>query len=249
MAVVGAIAAGALILPELTRPIRPSVAAGASRELTLIQFNAWDENADVASTADWIVAQKPDVVVMQEVHPPIRDAMIRHGFQFQRGLAHTGLFLRLAPEPAPFMVPKDAWKKLPDFARATFPADGGAFTVIAVHLVWPTRPFQRSTMTALLELLRRYPADRLIVTGDFNLTPWAFTLRDFDRGLGLERRDRALFSWPARLTPTARRSWPAPLLPIDHVYAGRAWRTISITRGPRLGSDHYPLLVRLALAG
>jgi endonuclease/exonuclease/phosphatase (EEP) superfamily protein YafD len=97
-------------------------------------------------------------------------------------------------------------------------------------------------------MLSGYPADRLILAGDFNLTPWSFTLRRIDRQWGLERRDQALFSWPARLGDRARWAWPIPALPLDHVYAGRAWRTISITRGPRLGSDHYPIIARLALA-
>ena len=41
---------------------------------------------------------------------------------------------------------------------------------------------------------------------------------------------------------------PFPFLPIDHVYAGRDWRTVRVQRGPRLDSDHYPVIVRLAPA-
>jgi endonuclease/exonuclease/phosphatase (EEP) superfamily protein YafD len=37
------------------------------------------------------------------------------------------------------------------------------------------------------------------------------------------------------------------LLPIDHIYAGRAWRTVRLVRGPRVGSEHYPLVIDLAL--
>ena len=59
---------------------------------------------------------------------------------------------------------------------------------------------------------------------------------------GLERRTKALFSWPAYLGAKV----PFPFLPIDHVYAGKAWRTVSVKRGPRLGSDHYPVFVTLA---
>ena len=39
---------------------------------------------------------------------------------------------------------------------------------------------------------------------------------------------------------------PFALLPIDHVYAGPGWRTVRAERGPRLGSDHYPVIVTLA---
>jgi endonuclease/exonuclease/phosphatase (EEP) superfamily protein YafD len=186
---------------------------------------------------------------MQEVRPPIRDALIRRGFHYRRGLAHTAVFSRLASLSQPIMVPPGDWKRLPDFARATFPAPGGGvFSVIAVHLVWPTRRLQEPTAAMLLEFLDSYPRDRLIVAGDFNLTPWSFALQGIDKRLGLERRDRAMFSWPARMSPRSPLSWPTPLLPIDHLYAGRDWRLVSLRSGPLLGSDHYPLVARLALA-
>jgi endonuclease/exonuclease/phosphatase (EEP) superfamily protein YafD len=49
-----------------------------------------------------------------------------------------------------------------------------------------------------------------------------------------------LFSWPATRSPI-------PILPIDHLYAGPAWRTVNVERGPHLGSDHYPLVATLML--
>ena len=119
--------------------------------------------------------------------------------------------------------------------------------MISAHLEWPTHPFQAVQIGALEKLASHYPTDRLIIAGDFNLAPWSFTLRRLDQRLGLERRDRAMFSWPARLSPKGRLTWPLPVLPIDHIYAGRAWRTVSVTHGPCLGSDHYPTVIRLAL--
>jgi endonuclease/exonuclease/phosphatase (EEP) superfamily protein YafD len=245
--VAGALAAAALILPELIRPISPAVNAGALRQIKLIQFNAWDENVQAGATADWIVAQKPDLVMMQEVEDPMRQAMIQRGFHYVRGMLRTAIFSRAEPTYSPFQVPMRDWPILPSFARATFHGADGPFSVVAVHLEWPTQRGQQRQMATLAEVLDRYPTDRLIVTGDFNLTPWSFALRRLDERLGMERRDRAIFSWPARLPPKAPLPWSLAVLPIDHVYAGRAWRTVSIERGPRLGSDHYPLVVKLAL--
>ena len=47
------------------RPSDPD-GAGEARTLRIIQFNTWDENIAVPATADWIAAQKPDVVVAEE---------------------------------------------------------------------------------------------------------------------------------------------------------------------------------------
>jgi endonuclease/exonuclease/phosphatase (EEP) superfamily protein YafD len=94
------------------------------------------------------------------------------------------------------------------------------------------------------DLLADFDRDSLIVAGDFNLTPWSFALRRGDARLGLRRLSRALATWPAGPV-YAGVALPFPVLPIDHVYAGRAWRVVSLKRGPRLGSDHYPVVVVL----
>jgi endonuclease/exonuclease/phosphatase (EEP) superfamily protein YafD len=118
---------------------------------------------------------------------------------------------------------------------------GGDFTVVGNHFVWPIPPAAGRPRAGLLAGKDRaaFPKDSLIVTGDFNSTPWSWSLRRQDKALGLERRTRALASWPtgefSRLA-----SAPFPILPIDHVYAGKAWKTVKVERGPSLGSDHRP---------
>jgi endonuclease/exonuclease/phosphatase (EEP) superfamily protein YafD len=247
VAVLSAVAVAALMAPEYLRTIRPTVPGSAPRQITLVQFNAWDRNMSVPATVDWIVAQKPDVVLMQETELPIRQAMIKQGFHYVGGVADSAVFTRLAPTFAPYIIPSGDWHRLPSFARATLEGPDGPFSVISAHLEWPTRRFQAVQIQALEKLAAHYPTDRLIVAGDFNLAPWSFALRGLDERLGLERRDQAMFSWPARLSANGQATWPLPVLPIDHVYAGRAWRTVSLTHGPCLGSDHYPTVIRLAL--
>jgi endonuclease/exonuclease/phosphatase (EEP) superfamily protein YafD len=133
-------------------------------------------------------------------------------------------------------------------ARASFGARDGGFTVIGVHYAWPTMVrLQQAQAADLAFSLGRLDHSRLILTGDFNSTPWSFERRREDARFHLERRTRALPSWPARNFTSHRLLAIVPFLPIDHVYAGSAWRTVSVERGPRLGSDHYPVIVRLAL--
>ena len=81
---------------------------------------------------------------------------------------------------------------------------------------------RRPTVARLAALAQRYDKERLIIGGDLNLAPWSFRLRRLDARLGLNRRDRADFTWPARLVG---RDWPIPVLPLDHLYAGPAWTT------------------------
>ena len=249
LAFLGAAFSASLLAPEFARPIRPAVGGEGAPRLRLIQFNSWDANIDPARTADWIAAQHPDVVTIEEVTPVLRLALEARGLRYTKGMVSAAIFSRAPPAPAPFMVPQPFWRVLPDFARATFNAPGGAgaFSVIAVHLNRPTIAESAGQPGALVRFLTLYPQDRLIMAGDFNRTPWSFDLRRLDDRFALERLDRALPTWPARLWVKGRRLRLPPLLPIDHVYVGRAWRLVALRRGPPMGSDHYPLVVDLAL--
>jgi endonuclease/exonuclease/phosphatase (EEP) superfamily protein YafD len=131
--------------------------------------------------------------------------------------------------------------------QATFRDGRGPYSVVAVHWPRPTRPaFQHQQLRWLALALAVEPRARTILVGDFNTTPWSPRWRAWERASGLIRRDRALFSWPAGHAFGVRRLPPVPLLPIDHVYAGAGWATVSVRRGPELGSDHYPLVMTLA---
>jgi endonuclease/exonuclease/phosphatase (EEP) superfamily protein YafD len=237
--------------PEFLRPMTPRASPATAPRIRLIQFNAWDLNRGPIAAAAWLASQNPDVIANEELTPGLRAALRREGFHDQRGMTEsTAIFSRAAPVREPFPVPTADWPVLPEFARATFAGPGGqgTFSLVAVHLRWPIRPEARDQALRLAEFLNLYEADRIIVAGDFNLTPWSFDLRRLDRRFGLERRDRALPTWPARVSAGGRVFDTPAYLPIDHVFAGSAWRTVALHRGPAMGSDHYPLIIDLALA-
>jgi len=252
LGLIAAVSAAALIAPEFLRPTSPPAPNGAPGQIRLVQFNVWGRNQDVGATADWIMAQRPDFVVMQELKTPMREALLARapGYQLvcdHRSVCHTAILTRL--EPIRFEIPEYG---LPGastpLAVAQFRAeDGRIFTVMGVHYTWPTfGGVQQAQGVQVAALLERFPRERMILSGDFNSTPWSFSRRREDARFGMERRTRALFSWPAAQFSRWRVELPFPFLPIDQVYAGSGWRTVSVRRGPRLGSDHFPVVVTLA---
>jgi hypothetical protein len=50
------------------------------------------------------------------------------------------------------------------------------------------------------------------------------------------------------MSRVGRKPAPFAFLPIDHLYAGPAWKTLAVSRMPRTGSDHFGVLVTLARA-
>lgn len=238
LGLIGVILAGLLIAPEYLRPATPRAPADAPNQIKLIQFNAWRGSRDLGPALEWLAAQDADIIVLEEgehLREPLAKAT---GYHLTRGSETLAILSRERPVAEGVRLPSGRWAQ-PPLARATFASPRGDFTVIGTHYVWPIYGgFQLAQGRIVGELLGQFPSERTILTGDFNSTPWSFARRGEDRRFGLERRTRGLFTWPA----TA----PFPLLPIDQVYAGSGWRTVSISRGPRLGSDHYPVVTILA---
>lgn len=234
------IAAAALLMaPEYLRSAGPRAAADAPGQLKVVQFNAWGGQGGIDKAAAWLAAQHPDFLIVEESTRALREAIqARSGMVLTGGRANVAIFSR-AP---PLLVerPDDDLTGPMMLNEATFQTAAGPTSVLGVHYPWPTERDRLKLTPNLVEVVRSHPADTTLLVGDFNSTPWSFTRRREDREFGLIRRTRALYSWPA--LPKV----PVPLLPIDHVYAGAAWATVSVSRGPRLGSDHYPVVVILA---
>ncbi|WP_312165303.1 endonuclease/exonuclease/phosphatase family protein [Phenylobacterium sp.] len=244
---VGVAASGLMVMPEYLRPTSEPIAEGAPGQIKLIQFNAWERNSRQAETIRWLRAQDPDILVIEEatlIGPALREAF--DDYHVSCGRCSVMILSKAEPVARDVPVPPSADHIRPPIAGATFHDARGEFSVFGTHYTWPIYGgWQQAQGRVIAGLLDQFPKDRLILTGDFNSTPWSFSRRREDQMFGLERRTRALFSWPADRGP-AGTGLPFGLLPIDHVYAGPGWRTVKIERGPLLGSDHYPVIVTLA---
>lgn len=243
---VGVVASGSLILPEFTRNAGPRAPANAPGQLKVIQFNVWHDSPEFRKSLDWVAQQDPDVVVLEETTPAVREMVARQNRWHVACPKCEVMILSRRPAADDTPLRFDGGHPHWPLSRATFRDASGDFTVLGVHHAWPTDEDQPEQERRLASAIAMFPLDRTIVAGDFNSAPWSFARRRWDKAFGIPRRDRALFTWPARPNYGLGRLSLVPFLPLDHVYAGRGWATVSVKRGPRLGSDHYPVVVILA---
>lgn len=242
------LACAVLMLPEYWAAWRFKPATPAASDLKIVQFNVWHDNRTPEKSLAWILAQDADVVQIEEgggeswlIVKGLREAYPFAScdkitrcetwiFSRKKMIARGGM-----PTQQPYLA--GAWATLAD--------PKGAFTVVATHYTWPVPPgLQQAQSRKLAQTLAPFGQKSTILTGDFNSTPWSWTLKRQDKLLGLRRWTRALPSWPAGKFSRVMAA-PAPFLPIDHVYAGSAWHAVSVERGPSLGSDHRPMVVTL----
>jgi len=245
-AALAVLSSGSLMAPELIAAGRAERAAPRGETLKIVQFNAYRANYDVDRSVAWILNQDADLVILEEVG-------CCAGSEVSRRIAAKYPFETRCPGRRCGTAIRSRWKPLrkPDIklepgggtvAWARFQGEQGPYTVVGVHYTWPS-PLSDQWLNrrVMARNIQRFDKDSVIVVGDFNSTPWSFALRRQDRDFGIERRTRALFSWPTK----KRGVRLPPFLPLDHLYAGKDWRTVSVERGPALGSDHYPVVIRL----
>lgn len=242
------LACAVMMLPEYWAAWRFKPATPVESDLKLVQFNAWHDNRSPETGLAWVEAQNADVVLIEEgaggAAPIVKALKAQYPYSSCDRVAEceTWIFSRKkmlarggVPTDKPFLA--GAWATLADAK--------GPFTVMAVHYTWPIPAGpQQAQSRKLVQFLSRFDKRDTILTGDFNSTPWSFSLKRQDKALGLRRWTRALASWPAGQFSRLAAA-PAPFLPIDHVYAGSQWRAVKIERGPAVGSDHRPVVVTL----
>lgn len=239
---VAVLAAAVLIAPEYLRPLPPRSEAGRGPVLTLVQLNALDTNLAHGQVVDWIVAQRPDVVMIEEATPKLRDALVGRTGWAVVGRRTSVMIFSPHPLTGVGVRPSVSSAGAPTWVNAVMSGPWGETPLLAVHAYWPTRDPKDRIGAVLAQVVAAIGRDDLVMAGDFNSTPWSFTRQRHDRLFGLARVTRGMFSFPAWLGPLAA-------MPIDQVYLGRRWRLVSLERGPNLGSDHFPLVAKLAPAG
>lgn len=123
--------------------------------------------------------------------------------------------------------------------------DEQPLTIIGAHVLAPlNRGYGQLRNTHLADLARtaRAQSGPVLLIGDLNVTPWSpyfgallrdAALRDSRRGFGVQP------TWPVQ--------WPPLRIPIDHCLASPSIAIHRWTRGPRVGSDHFPIIVDFAM--
>jgi endonuclease/exonuclease/phosphatase (EEP) superfamily protein YafD len=245
IALTSGVFAVALLLPEaLAGHSARQIPARTGATIKIVQFNSWGKNAEAATAAAWLIRQDADFIVLQEPGK-LRDRLRRAGYSPSCLRCGAIVFSRLRPI-SKFEGPA-ATGKSPLISGLVVKDEHGEFSVLSVHRYWPVRFDETKTQSEeIRSIIEARDHDRLIVAGDFNSTPWSYARRREDKEWGLIRRTIALPTWPAARLSHNRLPAPFPYLPIDHVYAGPDWATVSVERGPALGSDHYPVVVTLA---
>jgi endonuclease/exonuclease/phosphatase (EEP) superfamily protein YafD len=122
---------------------------------------------------------------------------------------------------------------------------GELLTLINTHPMIPlTRPnFEaRNEQIHSIVALVNQAQGSVILTGDLNTSIWAGSYRALEENTGLRNTQRGfgiLPTWPTFM--------PLAMIPIDHALVSENIGVVETRTGPRIGSDHLPLIVTVVL--
>ncbi|MBM3976288.1 MAG: endonuclease/exonuclease/phosphatase family protein [Planctomycetes bacterium] len=242
---------GRLYLPP------PPLSAEVGATLRVAQANLLYHNTDTSRLLPWVERDDPDLLVLLEFSPRWREQVQR---ELEARYPHRLVTPDFADPWSPAVYALALYSKLPlaraeavridaraqEFLDVELAHVDGPLRVLVLH---PNRPgvAARTAMrnAVLAAAAERGPfGPRTLVLADMNATLWSPAYGDFIERSGLCSA-RAGFGRLA--TWRSDRYLEGLWLDLDHVLVGAGIEVQGLWRGPALGSDHLPLVARLAL--
>lgn len=225
-------------------------------ELRVVTVNLLIGNRDLTRLGDWLRAVQPDVLVVEELDTRAAEILDLVDLELRRvwvqpedeGAFGIGVWSRVptgVPEPRALGPYQLASARVPLLV-----GEGAPLQLFATHPFPPIGAEGSAARDAqfaeLAVWINAHPGAALLV-GDLNATPWSMPLQAL--AVAARLSDGSHRRWPVATWRPLRLGLLAHLLalPIDHVLL-RGGQIRTLERGPNVGSDHWPLLARVALA-
>jgi vancomycin resistance protein VanJ len=237
---------------------------GASADVpsfTLLTYNMRADNAAIRDVEAVIRSANADIVAVQELNIPgaalfsesFRDVYPYQALHPQADYSGQGIFSRYP------ISADDYWQIVLGHQRAIINLNRTSFALYNAHPVqpWATGKLmdtsvRQQELDSSLERAAKETMPTLIV-GDFNMTDWAADYRRITAQYADSYREAGWgmgFTFPAFSVTNQQLAFLPPLARIDYVFHDRSFWALEATVLPDTGgSDHHPLLVRLALKG
>lgn len=222
--------------------------APSSRTMTILYANVLVGSADADQFMNYVAQYDPDVVGLVEVTSDFEErTRIAEKFPYkdsQPGLTTEGasVYAKYPVEAHEFNLAKGYFRSIGLLVK---PPGEKPFDMFLLHAPPPHVDHDLSWRNKYYaDLQTLVEGDNTVVFGDFNMTPFTRLYHDFIMKTGLRNSMHGFGPRPTwRFIP-----YPIFRTTIDQVLHGPEWQSLTFQVLPSIGSDHYPLVVKLARA-
>ena len=217
--------------------------------IKILNANVHSSNDEYQRFFDLVGVEQPDVIFLQEFSPAWRDATqpLKGDYPYSYAEPRAGNFGIAVFSRIAFDSIRHVDSPPLDYPTivATVTLNEESVTLINTH---PTIPITQTLFAARNEQINSI-ADfvsaidgAVVLSGDFNLSVWCRRYRLLEERTGLRNTRRGfgvLPTWPTFM--------PFAMIPIDHALVSDGIGVIETRTGDRIGSDHLPLIVKVAV--
>jgi endonuclease/exonuclease/phosphatase (EEP) superfamily protein YafD len=215
----------------------------------LLLANVLQSNSSYVLIEALIKKDSPDFIVLVEPNQnwldQLEGALIDYPYRCSRTREDSygiALFSRVQLDHCDIRIFGDAG--VPSvIAKATL--SGVSITFIGTHPPPPKGAVNsRHRNRQLVEMAKfiRSLSGAAVLCGDLNMSPWSVYFRSFLRESGLLDSGKGF-----GVQPTWPVEWAIMRVPIDHCFVSDGIRVLRRKTGPKVGSDHFPLLVDFSI--
>lgn len=224
------------------------------RAISFLISNVLQKNEDHKKVLDEVVTKDADVVIFTETNERWRKklspAVQSYGYNYKAEIPLDNTYGMLLYSKFKLIDPEVKFLLEDSIPSIHSKVQIPSREIIELHVIHPTPPMPphdasstdrdaQMMMVAKMAKTSNYP---VIVAGDFNDVAWSESTSLFQNVSGLldPRRGRGFYNtfnaqnWIMR--------WP-----LDHMFVSEEFRVMEIERGHNVGSDHFPLYVKLSL--
>lgn len=224
-----------------------------AESVKILQYNVHYLNPEVAEIVDWLEDQESqhDIIFLQEVNMNMKNELKRleTHYPYQVIMPSNSFFGRafLSKIPIIFYDVKKYNNSRGNYIVINMKTPQGKdLRFYGVHTLAPVSPtyleIRNREFEEINQIISQDTSPHVILSGDFNTTPYSGTFRKTLEKTGLKCPRCITASWPADMSiPHILR------LQLDHLLVSKKIDYISQKTGIHIGSDHFPVITHLSL--
>lgn len=236
------------LFPTSKNPLKASKA-----DFSVLQMNLWDSNIECEKAIDYALTLNTDFIAHEEVSSNCRQLLLSEAYTSKYP------YIIHAPQSRILLASKTPMESHVEFSSqgnkgiivAHTLINNKSLTLLLTHPKPPHRSAEHTTaqlehFEKLATIINPLKGSNIILIGDLNTTPFSYSYKRLTHSTGLNDTMRHFGlspSYPANMRIKSNRlNFLYPFLPIDHVLYQGGIEPVSRKAGPRVGSDHLPVV-------
>ncbi len=213
----------------------------ASKPIKVVSINLNSANDQYSLLNDYLAHYDPDIVFLLELTPALGHQLsaLRAQFPYGKAVMENGNFGIGIISKIPLnnvQIQRQDSTQIP-YMTAQIQFSDQTITVIAAHAYPPLGEegtLLRNSYTDQISQFIQNSKTPTILCGDFNASPWSHQIKKIikETGMILPQGQGVTPTWPSHL--------PFLRIPIDFCMTSKSIHSLEYSRGPYVGSDHYP---------